>query len=130
MQQRDQLPETYASERADGRREPRPLVQTGRRKPALQDRGPQRESLPHGLRPPVRTSHVPGHEGGSRLRYTGTDGLRGEQRLHQQRLHGLLHHPAQGQHRNGPLARKRPHDGTRHLAGKPRNRETGCHRGV
>ena len=23
-----------------------------------------------------------------------------------------------------------PKDGTRHLAGKPRNRETGCHRGV
>ena len=22
------------------------------------------------------------------------------------------------------------HNGTRHLAGKPRNRETGCHRGV
>ena len=51
--------------------------------------GARNENPPARASPTCSNIHVPGHEGGSRLRYTGTDGLRGEQRLHQQRLHGL-----------------------------------------
>ena len=126
----DSLPQKETRQRPDGRGKPRPHVETGRREHALQGGCAQRKSRTHGIRPSVRAPHVPRHESRARFRPAGADGFGRQQRLHQQRLHRLLHHPADGQHRNGPVARKRPHGRAEHHAREAGDREKGGHRRI
>ena len=85
LSRNDYLRTTSARQRPHGRGQPRPHLAARGGEPALQGRSPQRESRTHGLRPPFRTPHVPRHAAHPRLRPPRADGLRRQQRLHQQR---------------------------------------------
>ena len=126
----DSIHQKNTPQRADRRGQPRPGVETRRREYPLPGRRAQRKPRTHGIRPPVRTPDVPRNARRGEFRPSGADGFGRQQRLHQQRLHGFLHHAPEGQPRNGPLARKRPHGGTRHHPRQARSREEGGDRGV
>ncbi len=126
----DKIRNSHSRQRPYGCGQPRQIVEARGRQHFVQGRSTQRGCRTYGVRPPVRASDVPRHEQRARLRRTGTNGLRREQRLYQQRLHRFLHNAAAREYRDGAVVGERPHAQPRPLARGVRHREVGGHRGV